>query len=216
MVFRKRCWLVMVLLAGVVLLVAGCGRGSTPVPAVLPTETTSAPVEEASPTATPTSTSTPTPVAGGAPTDSPVDPCAGLSGAIEVQVLVGPAEAAGLEPVAVGQVPFSVAGEGPPYTVAGQETIAYDAVLEKEWGTYAVTLDMDVAVEGTCEAPEGQGQLQVQVRMNGEQLVEVDAGDFHGEYPWSGEHALEAAFPLEEGATVSGEGWALVLHLDGG
>jgi hypothetical protein len=215
MVFRKRWWSVVILLAGVILGVAGCGPGSAPVPEVVPpTETARAPAEEEMPTATPppAPTATSTPAAGGAP----AGPCAGLSGAIEVQVLVGPAEAAGLEPVAVGQVPFSVAGESPPYAVAGQETIAYDAVLEQEWGTYAVTMDMDVTVEGTCEARQGQGQLQVQVRMSGEQLVEVDAGDFHGEYPWSGERALEAAFPLEDGATVSGEGWVLVLRLDGG
>ena len=46
-------------------------------------------------------------------------------------------------------------------------------------------------------------------------MAEVTAEGFHGEYPWAGEHEFEVRFPLEEGATVAGEGWVFGLHLGG-
>jgi len=33
------------------------------------------------------------------------------------------------------------------------------------------------------------------------------------DYPWSGTQEIEVSFPAEDGATQSGEGWTLVLHL---
>jgi hypothetical protein len=139
-----------------------------------------------------------------------------LSGEIEVQVLVGPAEAVGLEPVAVGSVPIAVVSETPPYRVEGAAPISYEAVLEKEWGTYAVTMDMQVAADGECGGTEGREELQLHMAMSGEQMVEVDAGEFQGEYPWSGDHEFDVVLPLQDGATAAGEGWTFVLHLDGG
>jgi hypothetical protein len=144
---------------------------------------------------------------------SPASRCQGLAGQLEIQVLVGPAEAVGLEPVAVGSVPFAVSGSEPPYLVQGQGPISYDATLQQSWGTYAVTMELDVAVQGECSGQAGGEQLDVAVEMTGEQLVVVEAEGFHGEYPWSGTQTRELALPLEEGATAEGEGWAIVLHV---
>jgi hypothetical protein len=130
-----------------------------------------------------------------------------------VQVLVGPAEAVGLEPVAVGEVPFAVATQVAPYLVQGQAPISYEAVLEEEWGTYTVNMDLDMAVSGECSGEDGSEQLDLLLEMSGEQLVEVQAEWFHGEYPWAGTQTRDLAFPLQEGATAQGEGWVVVLHL---
>jgi diguanylate cyclase len=211
------------------LLVALSGCGGTPEaepPTPGPTgpapasKTTEAPaptatVEAQEPTATPTSTPTPTPAALPVATTPPpaASRCQGLAGQLEVQVLVGPAEAVGLEPVAVGNVPFAVTSAEPPYLVAGQGPISYEATLAQEWGTYTVNLDMDNAVEGECSGEAGTEQLHLVLEMTGEQMVVVDAEGFHGEYPWSGTQTRELSFPLQEGATAQGEGWAIVLHL---
>lgn len=225
-----RSWqMVLVLcLAG---LLAACGGTPTP-----EAETTSQPPTASIPSATSTPTATftptatvpvieaatvtpsPTPTAGPVmqpPTPSPsvASRCQGLAGTLEVQVLVGPAEAVGLEPVAVGQVPFAVTTEQAPYQVTGQAPIAYEATLEKEWGTYTVNMDLDMAVSGECIGEGGSELLDLALNMNGEQLVVVDAQGFHGEYPWSGAHTLNLSFPLQEGATAQGEGWVVVLHI---
>jgi hypothetical protein len=139
--------------------------------------------------------------------------CAGLAGQLEVQVLVGPADAVGLEPVAVGSVPFAVAGAEPPYRVQGEGPLSYEATLQKEWGTYAVTMELDVAVQGECTGQAGGEQLDLALEMTGEQLVVVKAQGFAGEYPWSGTQTQALLFTLEEGATAQGEGWVIVLHL---
>lgn len=210
MVSKIRWWRIACFLVVVALLAAGCDASSPQDQEVTPTPTTAL-MEE------PTETPTPTLAAGGGASPTPAvapSPCQGLAGALEVQVLVGPAEAAGLEPVAVGEIPIAVVSEAPPYVVEGGGAISYEAVLEKEWGTYAVTMDMDVAVNGECEAPENEGTLQLRIEMSGEQMVEVDAEGFQGEYPWAGEHELQVAFPLEDGATAEGEGWTFVLHLN--
>ncbi|MFO7916615.1 MAG: hypothetical protein R6V13_00845 [Anaerolineae bacterium] len=181
-----------------------------------PTPTATSEMEEPAvsvPTSTPTIT--PTPTGEGPAGDVPSKRrCEGLAGQLEIQVLVGPAEAVGLKPVAVGNVPFSVVGSGSPYTVEGQGPISYEAVLQKEWGSYAVRMDLDMAVQGECSGEEGSEHLDLVLEMTGEQLVVVDAGGFQGEYPWSGTRSLDLTFPLEEGATAEGEGWVVVLHLN--
>jgi hypothetical protein len=187
------------------LALAACGAPPPPPPeAATPTEPPA-----------PTPTLTPTPAAGLLPvtTTPAASRCEGLAGQLEIQVLVGPAEAVGLEPVAVGSVPFAVTASGPPYLVQGRAPISYDAVLQQAWGTYAVTMEMDAAVQGECSGQAGGEQLDLALEMTGEQLVEVDAEGFQGEYPWSGTQTRELALPLEEGATAQGEGWAVVLHL---
>ena len=73
---------------------------------------------------------------------------------------------------------------------------------------------MDVAISGECGGDAGSEELNVHVEMSGEQMVEVRAEGFSGDYPWSGTHEKNLSFPLKEGATAEGDGWALVLHLN--
>jgi hypothetical protein len=219
---RAWCLLFVVCLA---VSLSACGGSATPqaepvtsgptAPAV-ESPATATPQAPAAPASTPTPTSTPTPAAAPLPSALPptaVSRCEGLVGQLEIQILVGPAEAVGLEPVAVGNVPFVVITSAPPYLVEGQGPISYEATLTEEWGTYAVTMDMETAVQGECSGGPGSEQLNLVLQMAGEQLVVVDAEGFHGEYPWAGTQSRDLAFPLEEGATSQGEGWAVVLHL---
>jgi hypothetical protein len=141
--------------------------------------------------------------------------CEGLSGELEVKILAGPAAAVGLEPHAVGTVPWSVTSSEPPYIIQGGGFISYDRTLEEQWGTYQVTLDLDFIIDGECVPDERDGQLHMDVEMTGEQMVEVTAEGFHGEYPWAGTHTMALEFPIVEGATAEGEGWQFVLHLKG-
>lgn len=191
---------------------------TAPAPDPPATETpTFTPTSEPQPPSTSTSTPSPTPTAGALPgTATPTSVpsrCKGLTGQLEVQILVGPADAVGLEPVAVGSVPFAVTTSEAPYLVAGQGPISYQATLEQEWGTYDVTMDLDTAVHGQCSGETGNEQLDLVLEMTGEQFVEVKAEGFHGEYPWSGTQSRDLVFPLQEGATAQGEGWVVVLHL---
>jgi len=161
---------------------------------------------------TPTSTE----MAGGSVVTQPASAsrCAGLAGTLELQLLVGPAEAVGLEPFAVGEIPFSVVSDEEPYLVEGAGPIAYENVLEEEWGTYTVVFDADLTATGECSGAEGAETLTMIVVMTGEQNIVVQAEGFQGDYPWSGTQTLDVTFPLVEGAQASGEGWILVLHLN--
>jgi len=182
------------------------------------------------PTATPTPTETPRP---GGPDDvvsptptvvvvigddatetpppTPDSPCDGVSGTIEVFILIGPAAAVGLEPFSVGSVPFTVSSGGAPYVVQGSGHLSYQDILVENWGTYEVTFEADVSVEGECT---DQG-LVLTATMDGYQFLEVTAEGFHGEYPWEGEAALPLVMPLVDGTMVEGEGYMFVLHLGG-
>ena len=159
-------------------------------------------------------TSTPT-VGIGIPegTSSNASRCEGLIGQLEMQVLVGPADVVGLEPIAVGEIPFAVVAEGEMYLVQGNGTSSYQEILEKDWGTYTVSFDMVGTLEGECSGQPGSEELNIIVEMSGEQMVEVRAEGFQGDYPWSGTQNFDLSFPLEDGATVEGEGWAFILHL---
>jgi hypothetical protein len=182
----------------------------TEAPTATPTPTLAATQPVASPTPTPT----PTPVRVVPGTPVPTDnPCAGLGGAIEVQVLVGPAEAVGLNPVVVGEIPFSVTTSQAPYTVQGKSHLSYADVLQKDWGTYEVSLELDAALSGECTPEPNPGQLQVKMEFSGQQTVDVKAQQFQGSYPWSGSHTFDLDFPLLDGATAEGEGWLLMLRL---
>jgi hypothetical protein len=164
-----------------------------------------------------TPTPTPTVVPGSGLKSTPTPPasrCEGLSGVFELQLLVGLAEAVGLEPFAIGDIPFSVISAEKPYIIEGSNTVSYDDVLAEQWGTYTVSFYMDVTLGGECSGEEGAELLMVDVTMSGDQMVVVESEGFQGEYPWSGTHENTLTFPLEEGATASGEGWQLVLHLN--
>lgn len=139
--------------------------------------------------------------------------CVGLEGVLELQLLVGPAEAVGLEPVAIDDIPFSVVSIEEPYTIAGANAIFYENILEEVWGTYSVSFNMDIMIGGICGGEEGAEQLMIDVEMAGDQMVEVQAEGFQGEYPSSGTHQLELTFPLVDGAEASGEGWQFILHI---
>lgn len=208
MKFRIRSgWLMAGIAVMMILLMAACGQSSNPDPTATPGNSPS-PIEQITPT--------PTTIPGGdieIETPPVASKCSGLSGELEMQVLVGPAEAVGLEPVSVGYIPFSVVSEGGVYLVEGEGALSYDETLEEVWGTYSVSLNMDGSLEGECVGEPGNEGLQIIVEMSGEQMVEVRSEGFQGDYPWSGTQTLELSFPLEDGASAEGEGWSFILHL---
>jgi hypothetical protein len=133
---------------------------------------------------------------------------------LELQLLVGPSEAVGLDPYAIGEIPFSVVSNEEPNLIKGANTISYEDVLVEEWGTFTVSFNMDITLGGVCSGEEGAEQLIVDVTMSGDQMVEVEAEGFQGEYPWSGTQENALVFPLQEGATAGGDGWQYVLHIN--
>lgn len=203
---KSRAGIILLLATFICLYVSACSSGELLDPTLTPSPTIT------SPTGTPTTTPLPsmdkpaTPI----PPDSP---CAGLSGEIEVSILVGPSDAVGLEPRAVGNVPFSVTVDEPPYLIQGSGSINYADILIEQWGTYEVTMDMQLSIQGECSPAEDSTVLQMALEMSGSQMVEVTAEGFHGEYPWSGTQTFDLVFPLEEGAAIDGEGYSFVLHL---
>jgi hypothetical protein len=140
--------------------------------------------------------------------------CSGLSGNLEMQVLVGPADVAGLEPLGIGSIPLAIEPSAGAYLVTGNGTIDYQNQLDEVWGFYVVSFDSTAILSGTCTADEVSGILEVIVVTEGEQLTQVFVGNDEWSYPWSGEYTFELEFPIEDGAVSSGEGWAFVLHLD--
>jgi hypothetical protein len=166
----------------------------------------------------PGATATPTPtmlvgVAPGSNEPPSENRCKGLSGMLEVQILAGPAAAVGLEPFSVGEVPFSVVSDSPPYAAQGGGSVSYHNMLQEDWGTYTVNMDLVLTVTGECTGAAGTELLELSVELSGDQMVEVRADGFQGDYPWSGSQTLNLSFPLQEGAMAAGEGWAFVLHL---
>ena len=137
--------------------------------------------------------------------------CQNLGGSLEMELMVGPAEVVGLDPVVIGQIPFSVDEDG---IVAGSGSLQYQDVLEKEWGTYTVFFEGDAFLTGVCLDSGDGGELNLTLEFTGEQMVEVDLGGAVQEYPWSGTRELDLSFPVQEGAREEGEGWAFVLQLN--
>lgn len=230
---KQRRWCLLLAVA-LILSVAACGTAPTPAgdsPTVTPSTEKVEPTASTPPTATPTQagvpteelppsptpTNTPTPAAAIQHTPPPPSSrCEDLAGDVEIQVLVGPAEAVGMEPQAVGNAPFSVVSSEPPYLVQGAGPISYEGVQVHDWGTYSVALEMDTTISGECTGAGGDETLHLILEASGEQMVVVDASGFQGEYPWSGTHSFDLTFPLVDGASVQGEGYAFVLHLQGG
>jgi hypothetical protein len=203
---RNKKWkIILVWGMGIALFTMACGLSSNLKP-------TSTPML----TLTSTPTTTPTVVTGGGivtPTPN-LNICEGLAGTFEMQVLVGPSDAVGLEPVAIGDIPFSVTSDSGIYIVQGSGSISYQDVLAEEWGTYTVNFDLEAAVQGECKGDEQTGVLNITINTSGEQLVEVRSEGFQGDYPWSGPHDFDLNIPIVEGATAEGEGWAFVLHIN--
>ncbi len=184
----------MIIILGIVFFIMGCSLSSNP--SVKPT-----------PTSTVTSGGSGPPLPGS-------NRCDGLSGEFEMKVLIGPSEAVGLEPFGVGSIPFSVVSDGGANVVQGGGTISYQDLLEEEWGTYTVEFDLAAELSGDCVGDEQSGVLNIAIVMSGEQMVEVRAEGFQGDYPWTGSTEFNLSFPIEEGSTAEGEGWAFVLHLN--
>ena len=200
---HSKRWMVL-FMAAVMLSIIACS--------LIPGDENQATPEEQAP---PGEAMTPTPTLAliGSDPDTPAtNSCQGLSGTVEVLVLAGPAEAVGLEPYAVGNIPFAVTTSDAPYLISGEGPIVYEDMLVEDWGTYTVTMDLDISIEGECVPSEESAALQLALTMAGEQLVVVDAEGFYGEYPWEGTHTLDVVFPLEEGAYFKGEGFAFSLH----
>jgi hypothetical protein len=128
-------------------------------------------------------------------------------------VLVGPAEVVGLEPFAVGEIPFSVQSDGGTYTVDGGGEISYQEVLSADCVTYTFSLNMESTLQGVCAGEDGSEEMTISIEMSGNQMVEVRATGFQGDYPWEGTHQLNLSFPLEDGAKYEGEGWSCILHV---
>ncbi len=166
------------------------------------------------PEPTPTAAPTTVPQAQPEPTRAQISPCQSLSGELELQILVGPADAVGLTPTTVGFIPFSVNSSTPPYTINGSGPISYQETLTQNWGTYTVMLEMDTTLAGECSDTSAGGILHATLTMSGSQLVEVRSDGFNQDYPWEGMQTREMEFPLQEGAAAQGEGWVCVLHLE--
>lgn len=164
-------------------------------------------------------TATPTQVGdivGSPPETETESPCRGLSGTLELQILVGPAEAVDLPPTSVGRVPFSVVEEGNTFLVEGEGSLNYyREVLVEAWGTYTVTFEADSTITGTCEATDDEPMLELILTLSGiSQIVEVVYDGIPHEFQWSGERADVITLPLLEGASQQIEGLLVILHLD--
>jgi hypothetical protein len=159
-------------------------------------------------------TQTPTAAAGDVLlTEEESNRCAGLSGTLELHVLVGPSEIVGMAPLAIGKIPFTVNLVDGRHVIEGGGPLYFEEqVYELERGTYSVSFDGDGDVSGTCEALDQGEVLNLTVVMVGEQMLTVITEGFQMDYPWSGTVVIEASLPVEEGAEQSGEGWTLVLH----
>ena len=141
--------------------------------------------------------------------------CNGLSGNFEMKILVGPAEAVDLTPFGIGSIPFSFEFDQGLYLVNGVGTIDFEDELEEVWGTYTVFFDMLGVIDGVCTQNDDGAVLDITFNMTGDQVFIVDApGMLQEEYPMSFDYEYDYSFPVVDGATESGEGWALILHLD--
>ena len=164
-------------------------------------------------------TATPTPTilgdGGVGQPEGPQNACDGLTGTLEMQLLVGPSEAVGLLPFTFANIPFTVVKEGNVYLVRGNgPTEYYEDVLEADWGTYTVQFDGETAISGTCVDTETPGMINFYIQMEGEQTVVIIVEGIETTYPWAGSPSVTASFPILDGAQQSGEGWNLILHLD--
>jgi len=163
--------------------------------------------------ATPTSTE----VTGGiVATQTPEpNPCEDLSGTIELQLLVGPSDAVGLDPYTIANIPFVVVSQDGIFIIEGGGPVQYyQDVYEAEWGSFSVTFEGETTISGGCIPNGDQGTLNVIIEMVGSQTVEVVVEGMTTTYPWEGTPQLNASFPLKEGAQQAGEGWLLILHLN--
>ncbi len=162
-------------------------------------------------------TPTPTEIDGAfvASESTQTNPCEGLAGTLELQLLVGPSEAVGLEPYTFAMIPFQVVKEGNAYLITAAGPVDYyEDVLTADWGSFSVQFEGETTVEGECITTGENGSLQVIVKMAGQQTVVIVIEGVETTYPWTGAPQIEVNLPVTDGAEVTGEGWLLTLHLD--
>jgi hypothetical protein len=140
------------------------------------------------------------------------DPCKGFSGELEIEILVGPAAAVGLEPLSIGNIPFTIASQKP-YTIQGKTHLSYNKTMNYDWGTYTVILEMDADLAGECVLAEAGNSLNMAVTLSGDQNVVVVYKLVPETFPWKGTATVNPSFPIQDGATAKGEGWIFILHL---
>jgi hypothetical protein len=138
--------------------------------------------------------------------------CEGVSGELEIEILVGPAAAVGLPPLSIGTIPFTVSNQDP-YAMQGKTHLSYNKTMNYDWGTYTVNLEMDATLTGECVVAEGGNSLSMAVTLSGEQNVVVVYQSVTQTYPWNGTATVNSSFPIQDGATAQGEGWIFILHL---
>lgn len=138
--------------------------------------------------------------------------CEGFSGELEVFVMAGPGAAVGLEPFAIGNFPISASLQDGIYQVTGGGPADYYDLYSADWGTYEVTMDLDISIEGACDPTGDPGKLDLTVTMSGSQNVVVESPGLSGEYPWNGTNSVNMVLPINEGASAAGEGWQCILH----
>ncbi len=69
------------------------------------------------------------------------NPCEGISGKLEMQLLVGPSEAVGLEPYTFAEIPFQVVKEGDSYRITAAGPVDYyEDVLDRGLGVVLGTI----------------------------------------------------------------------------
>jgi len=183
------------------LFISSCGNSAATTPQEADPSSTPTPTEQALIQEPPTPTTVPS-------------ICEGLAGELEIHVLVGPAEAVGLEPESVGSIQFSVITSEEPYLVEGSGGLEYTAVLAREWGSFEVTMEMSGTITGTCVGEENAGELDLSLEMAGSQEIIVTYEGVSQTYPWEGTQTFNHTFPIEEGSTLEGEGYSIVLHLE--
>ena len=167
----------------------------------------------------PLATATPTQVGdvlGSSQETETESPCRGLSGTLELEILVGSAESVELPPTSVGRIPFSVVEEGNTFLVEGEGSLDYyQEVLGEAWGTYTVTFEADSIITGICETTDDEPMLDLILTLSGISLNAVVVYDgIPHEFQWSGERADVITLPLIEGASQQIEGLLVTLHLE--
>jgi hypothetical protein len=205
---------------------------SLPSPSPLPTNTVP-PTVEPSPTFTPppvpnlpTETVTPLPistndpnavVATEAPSETPkssgVSRCYGMVGRIEVRAVVAEAAGLGLDPFSIGEIPFEITSQYAPYRVAGKSKLVYKNKTEEDWGTYKGDINLMGSISGQCLTGDKDGELHINISINGSQLVVIRSKGYNKQIPWSGGVSIPLIFGHSEGYTMAGEKWLFILHM---
>ncbi len=240
--FKRMMTRVFTLSVILIIFAQGCSTStpaptSTPLPSSTPMPTNTVPPTVApSPTFTPppvpnlpTETVTPLPiatndpnaiVAAETPTEGPknsgVSRCYGMTGRIEVRAMVPEAAGLGLDPFSIGEIPFEVTTSYAPYRVAGRSKLVYKDKTEEDWGTYKGDINLMGSISGQCLTGDKDGELHINISINGSQLIVIRSKGFNKQIPWSGGVSVPLILGHSEGYSMAGEKWLFVLHMGPG